>query len=335
MRRSPHLRAAVLALALLALLKHTTAAPPPPQRPTMPAGAAATVNGEVIPEKAVQRALNRVPLARRAESRTKLIDYLVDNLLIDQSLRASKHKVEKGEVDQRVNEMKAELKKIGKDFDKMLAEIQTSEAELRTHIEADLRWFKYADSHADDKVIRHLFKTEKDLFDGSAVRARHILIEAKDPKDAKAAVKQLKELKKKIEVEVDAGLAKLPATASKEDREKARGELINDAFARHAKANSACPTKDKGGDVSWFQKVGDMVAPFSEAAFKLQPNQMSEPVQTPFGYHLILVTERKPGKDVKLEDVKEAVREVYFERLRIGLAAKLRQKAIIRIASAP
>jgi peptidyl-prolyl cis-trans isomerase C len=352
------LRGAILGLALTGLTAtsqttppaKTPVAPPPAGTSTLPPPAAApatpkvpttqvaaTVNGEAIYEVAVQRALSKVPPARRAEARTSLIDYLVDNLLIDQSLRAANYKVEKGEVDQRVNEMKAELKKIAKDFDKMLAELQTSEQELRTHIEADLRWFKYASAQANDKVVADLFTASKDMFDGSAVRARHILLTppGKDEKAAAAAAGQLRQLKQAIEAEVEAGLAKLPANADKLAREKARGELINDAFARHAKAKSECPTKDRGGDVSWFQKAGFMVAPFSEAAFKLQPNQMSEPVQTPFGYHLILVTERKPGKDVKLEEVKEAVKEVYFERLREGLAKQLRAKAAINVAPAP
>ena len=59
-----------------------------------------------------------------------------------------------------------------------------------------------------------------------------------------------------------------------------------------------------------------MVAPFSQAAFSLQPFQMSDVVKTQFGYHLILVTERKPGREVKFEDVKEMVKEELDRQMR-------------------
>src|SRR5262249_12528405 len=138
------------------------AAPAAPMPKVSPTQVAATVNGEAIYEIAVQRALSRVPPARRAEARSSLIDYLVDNLLIDQSLRQAGYKVENSEVDLRINEMKAELKKVGKDFDKMLVELQTAEAELRTHIAADLRWYKYASAQANDKAVMDLFNANKD-----------------------------------------------------------------------------------------------------------------------------------------------------------------------------
>jgi parvulin-like peptidyl-prolyl isomerase len=70
-----------------------------------------------------------------------------------------------------------------------------------------------------------------------------------------------------------------------------------------------------------------MVQPFANAAFALQVNQMSEVIRTPFGLHLILVTERRPGKEVKFDDVKDVVKEVYFDRLHDYVASQLRQKA--------
>ncbi|MFO0846762.1 MAG: peptidylprolyl isomerase [Gemmataceae bacterium] len=357
----PRLRAAILALAMAGLTAMSQTPPPanPPQLPpatpapagTVPAPKAAypampkvsptqvavTVNTEPIYEVAVQRALERVPPARRTEARASLIDYLVDNLLIDQSLRAAGYQVPVADIDKRVVEMKGELKKVGKDFDRMLAEFQTTEAELRNHIGADLRWVRYASTQATDKAVQDFFVSNKEMFDGSSVRARHILITppTKDEKAAAAAADQLRQIKKAVEGEVAAAMAKLPPTADKLAQEKARGEALADSFGKYAKAKSDCPTKERGGDVNWFQKVGYMVQPFSDAAFRLPTNQISDPVQTPFGYHLILVTERRPGRDVKFEEAKEAVKEVYFERLREGLAAQLRKKAAIKVEPTP
>jgi len=337
------LRTALLSLALAGLTALAQNPPPTPTaQPTPPAqaaptpvptGPAATVNGETIPEHAVQRALDRIPAARRSEERPKLVNYLIDNLLIDQSLRAAGWKVEAAEVDKSINDMKAELKKVNKDFDKMLAEMKVTEAELRHHIGADLRWFKYVSAQATDQALQELFNKNKDMFDGTAVKARHILISTpgKDAAGQSVAVTQLQQIKKAIEAEVAAGLAKLPSNTDKLTVEKTRGTLLVEAFSKAAREKSECPTKNQGGDVGWFQKVGFIVLPFSEAAFALQPYQMSEPVQTPFGYHLILVTDRKPGKEVKFEEVKEVVREVYFDRIREGLIEQLRARAKIEI----
>jgi len=56
-------------------------------------------------------------------------------------------------------------------------------------------------------------------------------------------------------------------------------------------------SKDQGGELGWFGK-GRMVAEFEDAAFKLQPGQVSEPVKTQFGYHLIKVEERDPARTI-------------------------------------
>lgn len=88
------------------------------------------------------------------------------------------------------------------------------------------------------------------------VRASHILVE-----DEKLA----KELKEKIE--------------SGED------------FSYVAKKYSICPSKENGGDLGEFGK-GVMVKEFEKAAFSLDVGEVSQPVKTQFGYHIILVTSK-------------------------------------------
>jgi peptidyl-prolyl cis-trans isomerase C len=327
----------------------TTPPTPPPAPVTTPAApaapavsptaVAASVNGEPIYEVAVQRGLERVPPQKREQARPDLLNFLVDNLLIEQSLKQGGVAVEKTEIDKRVEEMRAELKKGGKEFDKMLTELKVSEDELRSHIAADLRWYKYATAQATDKVLRDLFDSNKDMFDGTMVRARHILVTptAGDPKAEAAVTATLRGYKAQVIAAVEAGLTTLPpATATdKLAAEKARLTLMSNAFSDIAKTKSECPTKLQGGDVGWFQKAGFMVAPFSQAAFTLQPGQMSDIVKSPFGLHLILVTDRRPGRDVKFEDVKEMVKEVYCDRLRENLAAKVRAQSKVVINPAP
>jgi len=345
MRGMPTVRAALLGLTLTGLTAFAqtpTPTTPTPTTPTQTApntqpAVAATVNGFPIYESVVSRALERVPPARRAEVRPGLIDHLVNNLLIELSLKHAGYKVEKKEVDQRVEEMKTELKKVGRDFDKMLADLKVAESELREHIEADLRWYKYASAQATDAALKKLFDENKDMFDGSTVRAQHILITPRDktPEKASAAMATLRDVKGKIEKEVAAGMAKLPADSDKLKQEQERSKLLTETFAKYAKEYSDCPSKNQGGSVGPFPKAGFMVAPFANAAFALKQYEISDVVQTPFGYHLILCVERKPGREVKFEEVKEIVKEVYFDRLHEGLSTQLRAQAKIVVNPPP
>jgi hypothetical protein len=88
------------------------------------------------------------------------------------------------------------------------------------------------------------------------------------------------------------------ATQAQRDSIKAQAEAIQkraaggEDFAALARQYSKDPSAAQGGDLGFFGK-GRMVAPFEEAAFKLQPNQISPVVESPFGYHVIKMTGRR------------------------------------------
>jgi peptidyl-prolyl cis-trans isomerase C len=78
------------------------------------------------------------------------------------------------------------------------------------------------------------------------------------------------------------------------ETEQRAQELLNgiqtgEDFAKLAVANSSCPSGQSGGDLGEFGR-GQMVKPFEDATFGLQVGEISGPVQTQFGYHLILRT---------------------------------------------
>src|SRR5262249_7962594 len=219
----------------------------------LPPPVAATVNGYAIPETALQRGLERLPPAKRAEARPELLNYLIDNVLVEQYLVQQGVKVEPAEVDKRIEEMKAELKKENRDLSKLLQEMKVSEAELREQTAAEMRWDKFASAQATDAALKQLFESEKVMFDGTTVRARHILLSppAGAAEAAKKAQADLTQIKQQIEAQVNAELAKQPADADPLAREKARMSLLDDAFAAAAREKSACPSKKEGGEVPW------------------------------------------------------------------------------------
>jgi peptidyl-prolyl cis-trans isomerase C len=342
---------ALLASALLGGTALTQGTTPPPAQPTKPGtpiaapaaaaapanGVAATVNGQPIMEAAVQRGLKRVPPDKHAAARPEIIDYLVENALIDQHLLQLKVAVDPKEVDKHLTQMQQDLKKHGQTYENLLKELGLTEAELRGHILADLRWTKYADGQANDKALREMFEANKDMFNGAMVHARHILLApaTNDDKAGEQAKAQLLLLKNQIEKQVADGVAKLPAGTDNLAKEQLRAKQLEDAFAAAARDKSTCPSKDKGGDVGWFPRAGSMVEPFAKAAFELKPYQLSDVVKTQFGCHLLLVVDRRAGKEIKFEEVKDEVKEVYCDRLRESLVARLKQSAKVVINPPP
>jgi len=85
-----------------------------------------------------------------------------------------------------------------------------------------------------------------------------------------------------------------------------------ESFASLARQNSQDSTAPQGGELGWLNP-GDTVPPFEQAMNRLQPNEISEPIQSQFGWHLIMVEERRE-KDMAGEFQRMRARQVLFER---------------------
>lgn len=80
------------------------------------------------------------------------------------------------------------------------------------------------------------------------------------------------------------------------------------SFADAANKYSSCPSKERGGNLGQFSR-GQMVPEFEAVAFAMNPGEISEPVKTQFGYHLIELHSVTGDEDVVFEDVKDQVKQ--------------------------
>lgn len=111
--------------------------------------------------------------------------------------------------------------------------------------------------------------------------------------EAQKIVDQIAQANAEAEKGVGAALEKIKELKAELDKTPADQKAAK--FAELAKANSACPSGAKGGDLGEFGH-GMMVPEFDKAAFELEVGQISEPVKTQFGYHLIMTTKKSDDK---------------------------------------
>ena len=163
-----------------------------------------------------------------------------------------------------------------------------SEAAIKAQIKRGLAIQQFIDTYIVQKAtvsyqeIKAFYESRPGLFkQPGQVRASHILIKV----DPQADELKRAEARKRIE-EIHQKLQK------------------GEDFATLAKAFSEGPSRAKGGDLGYFKR-GQMVKPFEETAFALRPGEVSDLVETRFGYHLIKVIERKPETTIAFEDVKD------------------------------
>ena len=112
-------------------------------------------------------------------------------------------------------------------------------------------------------------------------------------------------------------LIQVAAGATEEERQKARqraDELARRAkagedFAALAREHSEDGTREQGGELPWIQR-GQTLPTFEQAAFALEPGQVSDVVETPLGFHVIQAVDRQPERVAEYDEVKDRIRMV-------------------------
>ncbi|MEK6407270.1 MAG: peptidylprolyl isomerase [Acidobacteriota bacterium] len=195
---------------------------------------------------------------------------------------------------------------------------------------------KNADKLVSDADVDQYYQDHPTDFD--EVRVRHILISTQpkeepeaetdptDPKDKKAADKK----------PADKKPADKPKTLTKEEARKKSQDLLERArkgedFAKLATENSDDPgSKDKGGEYDFFGH-GKMVPEFEKAAFALKPGEISEPVETQFGFHVIKLEERRaaasPAADQKVRQ--QIIDKLKQEKLEARIAEISEKSSVV------
>jgi peptidyl-prolyl cis-trans isomerase C len=191
-------------------------------------------------------------------------------------------------VDLKLGAKAAETAKVGDS-----AEFQRKLAYARSKALLDEYLDREVKKAVTPEAARKLYdETVKGLTPEAEVRARHILVESEA--EAKTVAERLK-----------------------------KGE----DFAKVAEELSKDPgSKSDGGDLGFFEK-DRMVEPFAEAAFKMEPGQISEPVKTQFGWHVIRVEEKRTKPVPAFEEMKEQIDTYLGRKAQQELIVGLRQKA--------
>jgi parvulin-like peptidyl-prolyl isomerase len=221
------------------------------------------------------------------------VGIMVIEQLMKEEAKAKKIKVTAEEVQGEIDGIMKERSLTQEQFDGMLTQYGMTIDDLKGQITMGLTADRLmaVEAEAAGESISVSDEQAKSFYDGNAakfsspeqVRASHILLKTEGLDDAAKA---------EVKVKVDALL--------KEARN-------GGDFAAMAKANSEDPgSKDKGGEYVFPR--GQMVPEFEEAAFSLEVGQVSDAVETQYGYHIIKLSEKMPAETKSFESVKDGIK---------------------------
>ena len=260
-------------------------------------------------------AQGNLPPAFVQQIRTQAINTLINREVLLQESEKRGIKANKEEVQKGIKSVQSRFPSQEK-FQEALENLKITQSDFEEQFMQQSKIQTLLDQEIISKIMikedeaKAYFDANSAQFDQKEkVRARHILIKVEQSADEKTkadARKKLVEIQKKI--------------------------MSGEDFAEMAKQHSQGPSNVKGGDLGYFGQ-GQMVKPFEEVAFKLATGEVSDIVETRFGYHLIKVEDRKaPKKAVYAEQKQQIMAKMKNERIQKEVNTyikKLREEAKI------
>jgi parvulin-like peptidyl-prolyl isomerase len=263
---------------------------------------AAHVNGKPISKADVEQALTVLARGGQVQATPQAmagaLSQIINQRLLFDFIEKEGLIATKDEVDKSVDLV---LKK-NPALEPQLRDRRNMEA-FRNQMQAELSRQKFYQKYSTEKQIQAFFDSHAKHFDGTKLRVSHILLRPAQNGSPPEAAELFAEAQR-IKSEIEAGTM---------------------TFADAAKKYSSGPSRQEGGDLGFIERGGPMVEQFNSAAYALEPGKISEPVPSPFGVHLITVTDTKAGEK-KLTDTDVRTRVV--QALAQWLVAKLLEREL-------
>jgi peptidyl-prolyl cis-trans isomerase C len=264
-----------------------------------------------------QRAGGSVPPEKRDELYRGVLDDLVAYRLLKQEVAARQMTASDAEVDARIGAFKQQMGSEA-NFRAALQAQQLTEAKLREDAKTDILVNKLLEQEVTQKIlvkpsdIATFYEKNPDRFQqAESVRAAHILV----------LVPQGADEKTRAAAKARAETALKAAKAGQDFAQLAR-RYSNDASAQ------------RGGDLGFIPK-GQMVPAFEAAAFALEPGQVSDLVETQFGYHVIKALEKRPARIVPFVEAAAQIEQFLEQQQRQekskALVEQLKSKGKVEI----
>ena len=185
-------------------------------------------------------------------------------------LRRDEAYVKNEDIEKEMDKYKTQAYGMRLTLDQYVAKRRVTLETLRHEAAWQLGWAKYLDAKLGE-ALEDYFKAHQKELDGTQIRASHILLRSDRFNEP---ISQLVQRADKIRQDIEAGKIS-----------------FEEAVAKY----SAGPSRHAKGDLGFFPRYGVMSEEFSKAAFELEKGQLSKPVPSAFGVHLITVTDVKPG----------------------------------------
>jgi parvulin-like peptidyl-prolyl isomerase len=274
-----------------------------------PAARVATVNGHAVLQREVDLELlmsgHRTPTP---EQKTAALEQVIDRTLVARYLEAQGSDALAEDIEDLVQFVRTGIESGGDTVDVVLGKLKLTEDDVRQAARVSVRWQAYVRRTVTEKEIREHFEAHREQFDGTQVRISQIVRIVSTP-PASAEWSEAEQLLAELKTQLQSGKIE---------------------FASAAATQSESPSAKSGGDVGFIRFGGDVPAPVAAAAFSLKTGQISLPIRSTVGVHLVQVTDRRAG-ELSLEDARPAVLKSLGDRLWQKTVKTLRDKAKITL----